>query len=340
MNFLLIQLKRIGDLILTTPAIAALRRHFPDAGISLVVARGGKELLPMISGIDWATTMRGNVRDAGKWFSIARGGFEACIDFTHNDRSASLTLLSRARRRITAQYVELQSKLRARSYTELVPCSMRTMHTIDYHLSLLEPLGIRDASREIQLNVPADALRKCERLLREANVDGEFVLLHPGSARAEKFWEPQHWADVIAFVREELRLPCIVTGSMSATEQNHLAEIKRAARYPIIDFSGKTNLRSLAALVQRARLLVTVDSAPMHFAAAFHTPVVAMFGPTNPFHWRPLTQNAVVIQGENAEPVTQFVPKQTRLPMNAISTRAVIGAMETLLSAPAASRYE
>jgi len=71
-------------------------------------------------------------------------------------------------------------------------------------------------------------------------------------------------------------------------------------------------------------------------AAATHTPQVILFGPTNPFHWRPLESPALILQGKSTSPITEFVPKQLRAPMNQISTQAVIDAMETLLSAPAA----
>jgi ADP-heptose:LPS heptosyltransferase len=121
-------------------------------------------------------------------------------------------------------------------------------------------------------------------------------------------------------------------------EREHIAAIVAGSRTAAIDLSGKTDLLSLAAVVQRARLLLTVDSAPMHFAAAFHTPQIALFGPTNPLHWRPLSANAVVLQGETGVPLSEFAPKQRRMAMNLISTEAVINAMENLLSAPAASR--
>jgi ADP-heptose:LPS heptosyltransferase len=83
--------------------------------------------------------------------------------------------------------------------------------------------------------------------------------------------------------------------------------------------------------------LITVDSAPMHLAAATRTPQVILFGPTNPFHWRPRESAALILHGTSTSPVTEFVPKQPRIPMNQISTEGVIGAMETLLSAPATS---
>jgi len=90
-------------------------------------------------------------------------------------------------------------------------------------------------------------------------------------------------------------------------------------------------------MIGRARLLITVDSAPMHLASASRTPQVILFGPTNPFHWRPRESPALILQGTSTAPFVEFVPKQPRLSMNQISTEGVIDAMETLLSAPATS---
>jgi len=83
-------------------------------------------------------------------------------------------------------------------------------------------------------------------------------------------------------------------------------------------------------------LLVTVDSAPMHLAAATNTPQVILFGPTNPFHWQPRKSNALILQGDSGKPRTEFAPRQDRLPMKLISTKAVIDAMSSLLSIPTA----
>src|SRR5438067_12115426 len=99
-------------------------------------------------------------------------------------------------------------------------------------------------------------------------------------------------------------------------------------------FPYTTLFRSIA----RAELLVTVDSAPMHLAAATHTPQVVLFGPTNPFHWRPRESPALILQGKSATPVTEFVPAQPRFAMSQISTEAVIGAMASLLSFPAVAQ--
>jgi ADP-heptose:LPS heptosyltransferase len=160
---------------------------------------------------------------------------------------------------------------------------------------------------------------------------------HPGSARAEKFWNAQRWADVINHAADNHDVDLVLTGGSAPLEQTHIGDIKSKVRHQVVDFSGKTDLLTLAALIGKARLLITVDSAPMHLASASRTPQVILFGPTNPFHWRPRESPALILQGTSTSPFTEFVPKQPRLPMNQISTQAVIDAMETLLSSPATS---
>jgi len=339
-NILLIQLKRIGDLILTTPSIAALREKFPDASISLVVSAAVKELLPAITGIDKVFEVRGKTDDALDWIALSLGKFDYCLDFTRNDRSSFLTFLSGARKRITSDHPNLRTKLRARSYNEFVEAPVGDLHTVDYHLGLLQRLGIENASRAIQLHLPDETTAKANDLLRAANIADDFVCFHPGSARAEKFWEPSRWAEVIDHCARETGMKCVLTGGRSSVEQAQIAAIKAATKSTPIDLSGKTTLLTLAALVRKARLLVTVDSAPMHFAAAWETPQVVLFGPTNPYHWHPRSESAMVLLGGNDGPVREFKPKQRAVAMNQISTKAVIDAMEALLSVPAAPRYE
>src|ERR1700716_1884777 len=284
MNILLLQLKRIGDLILTTPEIAALREKFPRASISLVVSAAVKDLLPALSGIDKVFEVRGKTDAAFDWIALSLGKFDYCLDFARNDRSSFLTFLSGARKRITSDHPNLRTKLRARSYNEFVEAPVGELHTVDYHLGLLKPLGIENASRAIRLHLPEETTAKADQLLRTANVSEEFVCFHPGSARAEKFWDAGRWAEVIDHCASETGMKCVLTGGRSSVEQTQIAAIKAATKSTPIDLSGKTNLLTLAALVRKARLLVTVDSAPMHFAAAWETPQVVLFGPTNPFH--------------------------------------------------------
>lgn len=335
MNVLLIQLKRIGDLILTVPAIAAVRKNFPGANISLIVAHGSRELLPAIPGVDRTFVARGRASDVASWLAIGTAKFDYCLDFSRTDRSAFLTLLSGARTRITYDTVR-REPIRQLSYNQFIPSRVQSLHTIDHHLALLAPLGVHDASPEIHLVLPDAAEQKAAAIIAAQQLGSNFVVLHPGSARAEKFWVACRWAEVANALQTRDAIRFVITGGASLLEQEHIAQIKTHLHHPHLDLSGQIDLLTLAALIRRARLLVTIDSAPMHLATAVGTAQVVLFGPTNPFHWRPREARAVILQGSRAEPLADFSPRQSPAKMNEISTAQVIDAMQSLLSKPAA----
>ena len=128
----------------------------------------------------------------------------------------------------------------------------------------------------------------------------------------------------------------MLTSAPTPIEQAHLAAIKSQTRAPFVDLSGKVNLLELAAVIEKATLLVTVDSAPVHLAAAMRTPQVALYGPTNPFHWAPREGPALICYAGKTWRPNELAPDQPRFPMKLISTEGVIDAMKSLLSAPAA----
>jgi predicted lipopolysaccharide heptosyltransferase III len=332
-NILLLQLKRIGDLVLTTPAIAALREKFPEAVLTLIVSHESAALLPAIAGIDRVFVVKRKLGDLKIYRTVSREKFDWCIDFTRNDRSALLTSLSRAKKRVVSNPIKLHSRFRASAYTEFVNCSTDDMHTIDYYLALLEPFGLQEAPPEIKLQLPSGASEDAEQTRKSFKIDNPFIVFHPGSARIEKFWDAQSWAEVIAHARSVMKLQPVLTSGNSRLEQDHIAQIKRKLPgHAIVDLAGKIDLLALAALIAQARFVVTVDTASMHLAAAMHTPQVVLFGPTNPFHWRPRETTALILQGRSASPRSSFTPDEPRFAMNDISTEAVINAMNSLLS--------
>jgi predicted lipopolysaccharide heptosyltransferase III len=337
LKILLIQLRRLGDLILTTPAILAVREHFPSAQIALAVSGECESLLPAIQGIQETFLTKRGFRDLSTWMQIRRAGFDCVIDFTRNDRSAWLTILSAAPRRIVSDRVKTKSKFRALFYNDFVDCAMKQMHTVDYGLALLRPLGISAATDDPVLDLPRAAKERASALVRNQIRQQPFAVFHPGSTRAEKFWEPERWSQIIKFAATELGLFPVLSAGADNLERTHLAAIREKLQTAVLDLSGHLDLLVLAALLEHARLLVTVDSAPMHLASATGTPQVALFGPTNPFHWRPRKSPAAILFGGSPEPLGHFQVPEPKRSMNQISTGAVIDAMRSMLSAPAAS---
>ena len=332
MNILALKLKRIGDLVLTTPALAVLKEMFPKAHLTLCLMENCEGLLPAMPYVDEALVFRAGSLNAKLLTRLATGRFDVCLDFTGNDRSAFFSLLSRAPRRITFGWVK-RARFRPLVFNEFVDSSVRENHTVDHHLDLLRPLGIDLCEAPIRLDLPPEAGATADALLAQAGINGPFAVIHPGTARAEKYWVPSRWAAVIDHCQGALGLPCVVTGSPAPVEQEHLRAIRAGLRTPWHDFSGKLDLLGLAAIIRRAALLLSMDSAPVHLGAAFGTPQIALFGETNPFAWRPRHGRSVVLYAGKPGPVTQFEPREKPRPLSDLSTETVISAINSLSAA-------
>lgn len=366
MRILALQLKRIGDLVLTTPALRALRTIVPEARVSLGVSDATCSLLPAIEGIEGAIVF-GRGRGFAPWQQVLTGRWDVCLDFTGSDRSALAAALSRAARRITFESVR-DSKLRSLAYREFVESRVRDSHTADHYLHLLRPFGgsidklesVLPAAREtpgavadanacaetLRLEQPTLKLPEAARLqaraaLQGVGVDWPFALIHPGTARTEKYWVAERWATVIGHLQRGLGLGCVLSGEMNPMESAHLAAIRAAVLGGCPSVAGKTDLLTLSALAAEASVVVSCDTGVVHLAAAFGTPQVALYGPTNPFHWRPRHPRAVVLSATHPDaPLTVFEPRMPGAPMERLSTELVIRAIDTLLTASQSDRGE
>jgi len=331
-SILLVQLKRIGDLVLTTPALTALRREYPSSRLTIVIDYPSRDLAPALPNIDEILVYEPK-RSLPLWLLLLRREFDLCIDFTGTDRSALICFLSKASRRITLRSVA-RHRHRAWVYTELVDASVRNCHTVDLYLSLV-------GFREFESKPPAElalsdaALSSAEKVKLQLGVPDGFFVVHPGTARPEKYWLPERWAEVIRYLGERLQLPVIITGGPDREELQHVEEIKEllGGSWPIHNVAGKLNFLLTAALIRDAAFFVGVDTAAAHVAAVFDRPQVVLFGPTNPYHWRPIHSRSRVVRAGFGPAYTPENPREPGAPMIELSTSTVIDAIESVLKA-------
>lgn len=337
MRILALQLKRIGDLVLTTPALHTLKSA--GAHVTLVLMDGTAALSPMlVDEVDVTLAYRSRGGNRALWRQLWRGGFTACVDFTGRDRSALMTLASRAGTRIIARPALRKGRWRQLCYNAVADTPVRSRHTVDHYLDHLAPLRSflplappTDPLAGPILQLPPEAMARAVAMLASHGIGAteEFFVVHPGSARAEKYWRPERWAEVIAFCQGTLSRRCVLTGgSGDPTETWHLGELRAALAergQSCVDLAGQLDLTTLTAVLSRAGLFLGVDSGPMHLAAAWQRPQIVLFGPTNPFHWRPRHPGCLVLQaGHGAAPVRQFAERSPGGPLDLISTQAVI----------------
>lgn len=327
-KILALQLKRIGDVILTLPALASLRQSRPDAEIAVVLVDGCAALAPLLpDGVRPLIYRRGKL-NAALWRTVAFSSYAACYDFTGSDRSTLMARLSGAEQRVSYRKAIEKVPGRRRVFNQICEAAVRDHHTIDYHLALVEA---GEAKVGFRPSIPAATCAAVDRILADAGVNGDFVVVHPGTARDEKYWPAERWAAVVEHLVGERGLQVVLTGSPDAREQEHLTALRSATSADVVDLSGKVDLIGLTELLRRARLVLGVDSAAMHLAALFERPEIALFGPTNPFHWRPLhARSQILLAGEDA-PVENFISRHSAASMDTLSTDTVIRAIGTAL---------
>lgn len=341
MKVLAIQLKRIGDLILTTPALAALQAK--GARVSLLVDSGCASLLPAIGGLDEKlvhTKRRSNLQ---LWRRLRADGWDVVLDFTGTDRSAVMSWFSRARRRITFSWVKARRWKRF-VYHEYVDSSARENHTCDHYLDLARPLGIEgDGSRCPILNLDADARREAAKAVSEVGIGSSYVVIHPGTARPEKYWPSEKWGEIVAKLRTAGHA-VVVTAGPDAHEQQHARELMIAAERLCSSDTARMamvtpkSLLHFAGIIEAAHLVMSCDTSTVHFAAAFQRPQVCLFGPTNPFHWRPRHSGAVVLSAASPNrELTEFLPKMKGAPTEQLPVQTVWTAAARLLPSASAS---
>jgi len=313
-RILVLQLKRIGDTILTAPAITALRTAHPQAEIVAVVSSAAAPLVECFHGVDRVLTLHSARPNLAVWASILFGEWDFTLDFTGTDRSAAMAWLSRARR--TAGYAKFASKhWRARAYTELSQASVRELHTIDFHLALTGcPGAEKTALRVPDVEVP--------------EISASYAVVHIGTAREEKFWPAERWAEVISHLVKEQHLAVVLTGTNEGLERPHLDHLRERLEVQVTDLTGRLGLVQTAAVIARSRLALGVDSMAMHLAAMYERPQVVLFGPTNPHHWRPRHAKALTLLAGHSQPVTSTLPREQGGPMELISTQQVISAIK------------
>jgi ADP-heptose:LPS heptosyltransferase len=331
-SVLAVQLKRLGDLILTTPALVALRQTMPQAKITLLIDRYSEELAPALPMVDEIFTYD-RKRSLPIWLKLLFREYDYCLDFTGNDRSAMVAFFSKAAERVSFSFVARQ-RHRSWIYTDLVSSSVRDLHTIDHYLDLSRFLGFSGPVPEPTLKLPEDVVRAVPEILREIGLVVPFFVVHPGTARREKYWPPERWAELIRYICNRLQLACLFTGGSDRAEIEHIRAIRKelGQTFSVFNLAGQIPFLVTAAMIRESRFFLGVDTAAAHVASVFGRPELVLFGPTNPFHWRPCHSRGHVLRAGGEASYHPVDPREPGRPMSDLSTKTVIDAMESFLS--------
>lgn len=333
-SILVLRLYFVGDVLLSTPVLEALKTRFPDARLTVLVKRRAADVLALNPFVDevmvydaveryhspvWTWRLAGALR---------RRRFSLAVDLTGDLRSSWLLFASDAAFRVGLNHAGLGFLLDRRiDYRS-------DGHVVDHLLSAVEPLGAVAPEAAPRMYLSDEERAGAEALFAEAGVGGGAgaLVLSPGANWEFRRWRPERFGQLAAAARERFGLPSLVVGGQ---EDRALANaVVASSSGAALSIAGRTTLRMLAAVVERARAFVGNDSGPLHVAASVGTPAIGLFGPNTPERFAPRGAPARTLWSRF--PCSPCPQKECSRPgdpcMDAIAVGEVLEALGSLLS--------
>ncbi len=296
-KILIIKIGAVGDCVLATPSLRAIRQKNPKAFIALLIGREGSQALKGCPYINEMIVYDRKSKDKGwrRFFKLANEvkgyGFEEVIDLQNNLRSHLLAYLSSAPKRFGYKKGRLWFLLNKRIGDVKFP-----IPPVEHQFRVLGMLGIEKAASDLELWPTSDDENYIKELLEGEWVgEGQILVgINPSASLrwVTKRWPLENFAQICdALTQEKIRT--ILIGSKNDAELG--AELSSLTKSKPVNLIGKTSLSESAALMKRLACLITSDSAPMHIAAAMNAPFIALFGPTEPLRHLPPAEDCIVI---------------------------------------------
>jgi lipopolysaccharide heptosyltransferase I len=306
-RILIVKPSSLGDVIHAFPVLNGLRTRYPDAQIDWLVNNAFAPLLadhPQINDVirfdrSAFNRTRSVAESASTLVSLVRKirqkRYDLVIDLQGLFRSGFFARVTGAPTRIG--FADAREGA-VHFYTHRIETTDLNTHAVDKNYLVSRPLGFSDVPVEFNLPMTDSDRQSADRLLRESDINptAPFVALCPGARWETKLWFADRFAKLTDDIQQQLRLPSILLGAADETELCDDIRTRSATR-PVV-MAGKTGIRELVAIIDRASAVVTLDSAPMHIAAALDRPLVAIVGPTNPNRTGPYQRPDAVIQSK------------------------------------------
>lgn len=282
----------LGDVVMAEPALAAIRRASPAAHLAVAARASVAGVLAFVDGVDEVVAFPAGSATGAEAALLAAGNFDRVILFPNSFRSAWVAWRAGIRRRAGFRadgrsWLLTDGVARPSGVVPPKGAAQRSgaVRQVDYYLALTTALGCPTASPVPHLSLTTAARAEADAVLAAHRTPPEapFVVLAPGAAGGTaKQWLPGHAARLV----EQLaarggRVVIVGAPADRPVAAEVVTALAPATRAGVVDLVGQTSLAALAGLVARARAVVANDSGALHLAAAFGTPVAAVFGPTD-----------------------------------------------------------
>jgi len=295
-RILILRMGPLGETLLTTPVIRALRRRFPEAYIAYMVAPGREDLVSENPNIDEVITY--SVSIPKLIYGMAKRSFQMAVVLQPTFRLVMHTFLARIPFRIGFE----TNSGKGRLLHVAVPNNINQHETTRY-LDVVRGIGIEPDSEEPEMFVNPTAQAWADDFLADVGVPSDQLLigLNPGSGSESRRWSKAGFAQVGDRLHQKYDAQIFITaGDAEGSLPHDVANLMSCS--PII-LTGITPMQ-LGAILQKCRLYISNDTGPMHMSTAVKTPTIALFGASNPRQWGPHWQSHTIIARESMEDIT------------------------------------
>jgi len=275
-RILVIKLRAIGDVLLSTPVVQNLHDRFPLAKIDFVTDKFAADV---VTGNPWLSSVltfdRKHDSSVGMIRQVREKKYDLIVDLFSNPRSAIITGLSGARLRAGFPF-----RWRKYAYNIIIPPRAGDIHNIDFNLDALRRLDIPVSHFQPYFPLDSRSVQFADDWLHGHNLDGKTVVgLNPSGGWYTKRWGLEHYALLGDLISERYGASIIVLwGPGEEDDARHIQEHMKLPASVI----PQTTLSQLGAIIHRCAFIVSNDSGPMHIAASLNIPTLGIFGPTNP----------------------------------------------------------
>lgn len=305
-NILIIQLGDIGDVVLTTPTLWAVKEAYPEARLSILLREGNGSLLeadPSIYKTYEVKKYTGSflvkaIRQIGFIRELRQEHFDLVFDLRSDERGAFMSFITGAPIRASLYHQDV-SPWRNFLFTHLVRPSQENVRTsfgaAEQSLRIVRGFGIETKATTPKLWILEPVRERMQRLVSDlysswrGNDQTEvkrWITLNPFSRWAYKEWTDDKWVQIVDWLWRDFKIAAVIVGSEA--ERKRASELASACIGKASNLAGKTSLVELATLLSLSSLHVGVDSAAPHIAAAVGTPTITLYGPSDWRDWAPV----------------------------------------------------
>jgi heptosyltransferase-2 len=301
-RILVIRTDRLGDVLLSTPVIKALRRKFPQSYIAMMVSPYTKDAVEGNPDLDKVIIFDKDAKDSQGWL----GTLKAARRLKKNKFDLAIVLHPTRRMHLLTFLAGIPKRL---GYDRKFPFLLtdRIKHTkqlgqkheSEYALDLVRYLGIEPQDKTLFMPIKQESEEWLEALFAKEGIGSgdKLLIIHPTASCNSRIWPGERFAEVADKLALKYGFKVIVVSSPADVQKAQ--EVIKTMRSKVLDLTGKTSISQLASLLKRSQLFISTDSGPMHIACALGIPVITIFGRSqaglSPQRWGPLGENSRIL---------------------------------------------